>query len=81
MRLEGRTAESVTFGVIAVQPTDCQGNPVVDLGQKVVLRGLTGREFTRVILAAGAKNLLSVMFVGEWAQICFQQWQELQTCI
>ena len=39
------------------------------------------QEFTRVILASGAKNLFSVMFAEDWAQICFQQWQELQTCI
>ena len=41
--------------------TDCQGNPVVDLGQKdLALRGPTGRSFARVTVASVAKNLLSV---------------------
>ena len=41
--------------------TDCQGNPVVDLGQKdLALRRLTGRSFARVTVASVAKNLLSV---------------------
>ena len=41
--------------------TDCQGDPVVNLGQKdLALRGLTGRCFARVTVASVAKNLLSV---------------------
>ena len=41
--------------------TDCQGNLVVDLGQKdLALRGPTGRSFARVTVASVAKNLLSV---------------------
>ena len=41
--------------------TDCQGNPVVNLGQKdLALRGPTGRSFARVTVASVAKNLLSV---------------------
>ena len=41
--------------------TGCQGNPVVDLGQKdLALRGPTGRSFARVTVASVAKNLLSV---------------------
>ena len=41
--------------------TDCQGKPVVDVGQKdLALRGPTGRIFARVTVAPVAKNLLSV---------------------
>ena len=41
--------------------TDCQGNPVVNLGQKdLPLRVPTGRSFARVTAASVAKNLLSV---------------------
>ena len=41
--------------------TDCQGNPLVDLGQKdLALRGPTGRSFARVTVASVANNLLSV---------------------
>ena len=41
--------------------TDCQGNPVVDLGQKdLALRRPTCRSFARVTVASVAKNLLSV---------------------
>ena len=41
--------------------TDCQGNPVVDLGQKdLALKDPTGRSFAMVTVASVAKNLLSV---------------------
>ena len=41
--------------------TDCQGNPVVNLGQKdLALRGPIGSSFARVTVASVAKNLLSV---------------------
>ena len=81
MRLEGRTAEPITFGVHSGAANGLPRKPSGGLGTESVFEGTDRQEFTRVILAAGAKNLLSVMFVGEWAQICFQQWQELQTCI
>ena len=46
---------------LARRMTDCQGNPVVNLGQKdLALRGPTGRSFARVTVASVAKNLLSV---------------------
>ena len=45
----------------AKRMTDCQGNPVVNIGQKdLALRGPTGRSFARVTVASVAKNLLSV---------------------
>ena len=41
--------------------TDCQGNPVVNLGQKdLALRRRTGRSSARVTVASVTKNLLSV---------------------
>ena len=41
--------------------TDCQGNPVVNLGQKdLALRGPTDISFARVTVASVAKNLLLV---------------------
>ena len=45
----------------ARRKADCQGNPVVNSGQKdLALRGPTGRSFARVTVASVAKNLLSV---------------------
>ena len=100
MRLEGHTAERITFGVdsgaaltvigkdvaaeyprvqgLTRRMTDCQGTPVVDLGQNLALRGPTGRSFARVTVASVPKNLLSVEFlIEDWARSCSQQWQEL----
>ena len=46
---------------LARRMTDCQGNRVVNFGQKdLASRGPTGRSFARVTVASVAKNLLSV---------------------
>ena len=53
--------------------TDCQGNPVVDLGQKdMALRGPTGSSFARVTVASAAKNLVSVSYLLKtWHEVVF----------
>ena len=58
---KGVAAEYPRVQGLTRRMTDCQGNPVVDLGQKdLALRGPTGRSFARVTVASVAKNLLSV---------------------
>ena len=94
MSLKGRTAERITFGVDSgaaltvigkdVQGrtrrmTDCQGNPVVDLGQKdLALRGPTGRSFCKGDCGVSSQEFaVGEFLVEDWARSCFQQWQEL----
>ena len=58
--------------------TDCQGNFVVDLGQKdLALREPTGRSFARDGGVSSQEFAVGEFFVEDWARSCFQQWQEL----
>ena len=60
--------------------TDCEGNPVVNLGQKRPgVEGTDRQEFAGVTVASVAKNLLSVSSLLKTGHevVCFQQWQKL----
>ena len=60
--------------------THCQGNPVVDLGQKdLALRRPTGRNFAVKGDGGVSSQEFAVgeLLVEDRARSCFQQWQEL----
>ena len=59
--------------------TDCQGNPVVDLGQKdLALRGTDKQEFRKGDCGVSSQEFaVGEFLVEDRARSCFQQWQEL----